>query len=102
MSIGLVSTSEPCIQTFHKVRLLTFCHPMPPKGIHIEPLKVSESMFRQLKAGTAYILVYGKLEYDSVFGAHHWITFCQSSGPTDFTHPKECVDYNDVDNNEEP
>jgi hypothetical protein len=73
-----------------------------PKGVHVEPAKVTEQMFRELQSGIGYILVYGKLDYDSVFGAHHWIKFCQSGGPTAFTHPKECVDYNDVDNNEEP
>ena len=73
-----------------------------PKGAHVDPLKLSRDMALQLKSGTGYIIVYGKIDYDSVFGAHHWVTFCQGSGPSEFTHPQECVDYNQVDDNEEP
>jgi hypothetical protein len=73
-----------------------------PENVRIEPLRVSEQMFRDLHNGTGYIMVYGSISYDSVFGAHHWIKFCQTSGPTAYTQPKECIDYNDVDNNEEP
>lgn len=67
-----------------------------------EPLKISERMFRALSKGTGYIMVYGTINYDSVFGAHHWIRFCQTSGPTTYAQPKECIDYNNVDNKEEP
>jgi hypothetical protein len=71
-----------------------------PKDEAVEPLIISNAMFRSLKGGTGYILIYGRFEYDSVFGAHHWMTFCASN--VEFTQPKECVNYNDVDNNEEP
>jgi hypothetical protein len=71
-----------------------------PKDKPIQPLNISDSMYRALTSGSGYILVYGRLEYDSVFGAHHWITFCASN--LNFVEPKECIDYNDVDRNEEP
>jgi hypothetical protein len=63
-------------------------------------MKFSMEMYRQYSSDTGYIIVYGKLEYDSVFGAQHWVQFCQTSGPTAYTN--ECVDYNAVDTNDEP
>ena len=71
-----------------------------PKEKSIQQLIVSDSMVRAIKDKSGYILVYGRLEYDSVFGAHHWMTFCASN--VEFIQPKDCVDYSDVDNNEEP
>jgi hypothetical protein len=71
-----------------------------PNGIHADPMKFSMQMYRQLSNGSGYLIVYGKIEYDSVFGAHHWMRFCRTSGPTAFTD--ECVDYNGVDSEEEP
>jgi len=47
-------------------------------------------------------MVYGTLSYDSVFGAHHSINFCAASTEVEFSGPKECFDYNDVDSTEEP
>jgi hypothetical protein len=70
-----------------------------PVGVP-KQLIVSDSMVRAIKDKTGYILVYGRLEYDSVFGAHHWMTFCASN--IEFIQPKGCVDYNGVDSNEEP
>jgi hypothetical protein len=68
----------------------------------IQAMKISDEMSRALKDGGGYMMIYGNIGYDSVFGAHHRIKFCATSGPTFVTQPKECVDYNDVDNNEEP
>jgi hypothetical protein len=71
----------------------------PPKGVHVKPMKFSMDMYRQLSGGTGYIIVYGKMEYDSVFGGHHWIRFCRTSGPTAYTD--ECLGYNGIDTDEE-
>ena len=70
------------------------------KGIHADPMNYSTEMYRQVSDGTGYLIVYGTIEYDSVFGAHHWMKFCRTSGPTAFTD--ECVNYNGVDSDEEP
>ncbi len=72
------------------------------KEKHIQPMKISDEMFRALHNGSGYIMIYGNIGYDSVFGAHHWIKFCATSGPTFFTQPRECIDYNNVDGNDEP
>ena len=75
-------------------------HSNVPEGLHVGPMKFSMQMYRQYSSGTGYLIVYGNLEYDSVFGAHHWVKFCQTSGPTVYTD--QCADYNNVDRYEEP
>jgi hypothetical protein len=90
---------------FPNVRQEAISWLIPPslkKGEQVRPMKMSREMFDALHTGNGYIMVYGNIGYDSVFGAHHWIKFCATSGPTFFSQPKECLDYNDVDNNEEP
>jgi len=57
-------------------------------------------LIKQINAGTQRIYVYGRIEYDDVFGIHHWATFCQfylASGAYTF-----CPNYNETDRNEKP
>jgi hypothetical protein len=75
--------------------------PDAPKEIKTLP-KVSPSMQIALAGGNGYLMIFGKIEYDSAFGAHHWIKVCGTSEQAKFTLPKECADYNDVDGNDEP
>ena len=73
-----------------------------PWGQPVKPMLITGPIFQDLKSGKSYILVYGKLTYDSAFGANHFFQFCATSGAVQFAEPKECIEYNDVDNNEEP
>jgi hypothetical protein len=75
--------------------------PNVPKEVKIKRVIVSASMADDLINSRAYIVVYGRLAYDTVFNGHHWIQFCAPSGAMEFNQ-RECVDYNQVDTDEEP
>jgi hypothetical protein len=75
----------------------------PDAPINIKKaITITKPMQDAFTSGRAYVMVYGTIEYDSVFGAHHWIKTCGTSNQVKFSVPKECVEYNDVDANEEP
>jgi len=67
-------------------------------------IDVTPSIREQITRGDLYILVYGNITYDDIFGASHWMKFCQfNGGHLDISTPKtykKCSDYNDTDNNE--
>jgi hypothetical protein len=48
---------------------------------------------------TKYIAVYGIVEYDDVFGKHHWTKFCHPINLSSPYNAADCVNYNDVDKN---
>jgi hypothetical protein len=57
-----------------------------------QPVPVSP---QEIADGKSYIIVYGQLTFDDIFGEHHWTHFCVSYPiPT-----KKCVQYNDTDGN---
>jgi hypothetical protein len=72
-----------------------------PKEGKIQPLKISTRMEAALKSGSGYIVVYGRLNYDTVFSGHHWIQFCAPSTAMEFNQ-SECTEYNQIDTEEEP
>ena len=75
-----------------------------PKGVPAVPLLMNITIRRELLAGRAYILTYGKITFSDVFGGDHWITFCAASprAAMQYSDAKECVEYNDTDSNEVP
>jgi hypothetical protein len=55
---------------------------------------------KSLVDGTTFIIVYGKITYDDVFGVSHWATFCGFDRPSDKrVYAYRCSTYNDADNN---
>jgi hypothetical protein len=71
-----------------------------PQGVIPQPILMSGLMRQQIGAGQAFILTYGNITYDDVFGEHHWLHFCVF-GPQE-TRPlyegwKQCYQYNDDD-----
>jgi hypothetical protein len=57
-----------------------------------QPLPVST---QEIADGKSYIIVYGQLTFDDIFGEPHWTHFCVSYPiPT-----RKCVQYNDTDGN---
>jgi hypothetical protein len=80
---------------------------MGTSGSPIDSLVTTENRVKIID-GTIFIVVYGKITYDDVFGAHHWITFCGHSQYTvisvDSTRDisESCADYNDVDRKNNP
>jgi hypothetical protein len=69
------------------------------KGVAIN-IPFSTSDIEELKAGNAYVLVYGELKYWDTFGVLHWTKFCMWHGIIEgnFT-AAQCTEYNDVDKN---
>lgn len=64
-----------------------------------EPILFTEPLKNELfTPHKSYIIVYGKIIYDDIFGTEHWTTYCRY-----VLHPElisdECIRYNDTDNN---
>lgn len=72
-------------------------------GHAIVPMRMTQNDVEQIKAGLAYGIIYGKIDYDDIFGKHHWIKFCgyNSGDMHQIQHAvTSCAEYNDVDNND--
>jgi hypothetical protein len=69
--------------------------PLPLPVIHYfadQPVPVSP---QEIADGKSYVIVYGQLTFNDIFGEAHWTHFCVSYPiPT-----KNCVQYNDTDGN---
>lgn len=58
---------------------------------------LAQSARDEILANGVRIFIYGRIEYDDVFGNHHWQNFCQfllNGGAFAM-----CPDHNDMDNN---
>jgi hypothetical protein len=57
-----------------------------------------------VRSGTRVITINGKIDYDDIFGIHHWVTFCQqSAAPVNgmrIKGTKECSAYDQIDSNQ--
>jgi hypothetical protein len=62
----------------------------------VEPL--TEDEFRRVNSGSAYVVAYGKVEYDDVYGARHWAVFCHAvTEPVGTgTRFRKCQSYNNT------
>jgi hypothetical protein len=54
---------------------------------------------KELETGQSYIVFYGEITYEDVFGKKHWTRFCTGSGTAmqQLDALKKCIAYNDVD-----
>ena len=94
MDSGFVAPNEP----YEPLTRLTERN--VPADKPAAPVKVTQELRDQLKIGDSYIVTYGEITYNDVFGKHHWIKFCAFGPRTAFTDTKfhkQCVDYNDDD-----
>jgi hypothetical protein len=65
------------------------------------PVAVSPSDLRNdLDTGQAYIIFYGRITYEDIFGKKRWTNFCTGTGKAiegELDTLKKCIRYNDVD-----
>ena len=68
-----------------------------------QPVVPTPELARQINANEAFIILFGEIRYCDVFGARHWVKFCNGSGNAlSFSGIKECIYYNRADNNNDP
>jgi hypothetical protein len=74
-----------------------------PQGQPIIPIVVNDSIKKGMQNGNLYIVVYGRITYDDVFGVGHWLQFCSyahnAAGVPEQATADACGPYNDVDKN---
>ena len=70
--------------------------------MRLAPLVITPALQQSVKRGQSFIIVYGRISYDDVFGGHHWLQFCAPGAGGQYGNPPECLDYNNVDDNETP
>jgi len=73
------------------------------EGGETEPSPLTEREFNDLKAGTVYIAVFGKVGYQDVYHILHWSTICNwrilSAGQY---NSESCAKYDTEDEYDEP
>jgi hypothetical protein len=70
-------------------------------GPHIpEAILMTQELRQAIASNQRAIIVYGRITYDDIFGVHHWTQFCNGTGDAlQFASIKNCINYNDADNN---
>jgi hypothetical protein len=68
------------------------------------PINVTPTLRDRITKGKVYIVMHLRVEYDDIFGVHHWLQYCgHGETATPGTKAKSagatCGDYNDVDRN---
>jgi hypothetical protein len=58
-------------QGTHQGAISWLIPPNRPKGARTEVMKISDEIYRDLHNGAGFMMVYGMISYDSVFGALH-------------------------------
>ncbi len=86
---GVIFPNGPLSSTIPIVRY----GPMTPEVIVPTP-----ELRQELASGQSFIIVHGKITYTDTFGVQHWTKFCTGMAAPliDF---KDCIRYNDVDDN---
>lgn len=64
-----------------------------------ESIVPDDALRQDIANGNRFIIFYGKITYNDVFGARHWTQFCTGTGVAMLEKLKECIAYNDVDHN---
>ena len=59
-----------------------------------------DSLRKDIANGERFIVFYGEITYSDVFGIQHWTHFCTTTAAAVLDNLKECISYNNVDNNE--
>ena len=62
-----------------------------------ETVVLTPELRQQIANGESFVILYGRITYDDVFGASHWTAFCTGSGSA-MGDLRKCLTYNDVDN----
>jgi hypothetical protein len=65
------------------------------------PVTATIDEVNAIKTGGAYLAVYGIINYDDIFNAHHWTKFCTwiAGSRSGSFHAQQCAQYNNVDDN---
>jgi hypothetical protein len=70
-------------------------------GKYPETVVYGNDIKRQFLNGDIAFMVYGEIEYDDIFKAHHWVHYCTFTAATIPTSRplvgKKCSEYNDTD-----
>ena len=66
-----------------------------------QDIVLSKQDFLRLQESTAYVIAYGKVDYQNIFGVPHWATFCLQFTVNDVNPSKhqKCASYNSADSN---
>jgi hypothetical protein len=75
---------------------LTVTHYGPRAAEAIVP---DDALRQDIANGKRFIIFYGRITYYDVFGIQHWTQFCSGSGVAILGNLKNCISYNNVDNN---
>ncbi len=69
-----------------------------PKAGTTDPAIITQEQLDLLKQGRFNFFIHGRVEYDDIFGNHHWMTFCSFLQPVGgFAF---CHEHNETDNNQ--
>jgi hypothetical protein len=67
-----------------------------------KPVRLTQPLLADLLAQRKFMIVYGRIDYEDVFGVPHWMTFCGSQFANSIASPsetrKKCNAYNQIDN----
>jgi hypothetical protein len=63
----------------------------------IEPMIATPSVIDDLHARRLVLFIHGRVIYDDIFGASHWLTFCRQNSGTDISANARCSAYNGTD-----
>jgi hypothetical protein len=66
-----------------------------------ETIVPDDALRQDIAKGNRFIIFYGRITYHDVFGIEHWTQFCTGFGSAIGDGIKDCIKYNDVDQNEE-
>lgn len=78
---------------------------LPPNGEYSGTLNVKENHekvtpdeIKAVKSGEVILLIHGRIDYDDIFGCHHWTTFCYRLNSA-ITAYSAYESHNDADDN---
>jgi hypothetical protein len=65
-----------------------------------EPVLMTQELRQAIASNEQAIVVYGIIQYDDIFGVHHWTQFCNGTGDAlQLDAIKKCINYNNADSN---
>jgi hypothetical protein len=77
--------------------------PISEYGLHSKtPINADDTLRKDISNGDRFILFFGKVAYNDVFGVEHFTQFCTGNGEGISSEVLiKCLAYNDIDSNEE-
>lgn len=97
-------TSAPGMKSFSGLLIPNGSYPVTvarySESGHLDPLVLTKTDVDEIMSGKAYVAIIAKITYLDIYDIPHWINFCywKSYSLGDY-NSRECVKYNDVDNN---